>query len=186
MQAAGGYVDDRDEGEWFLYTGSGGRDLSGNKRTNKEQSSDQKFELSNKALKVGCERGLPVRVVRLLVECSDRAACISYRLRLVLKVNNALMTRAKRTTCITLISFVCAHRLCLSVQVRSHKEKRSAYAPPDKEDGLRYDGVYKIVACWRIPGEQGACIQCRHAAAQTHTAFATTEPFAEVEFLTPE
>ena len=26
------YEDDRDEGEWFLYTGSGGRDLSGNKR----------------------------------------------------------------------------------------------------------------------------------------------------------
>lgn len=32
---SGGYEDDRDEGEWFLYTGSGGRDLSGNKRTNK-------------------------------------------------------------------------------------------------------------------------------------------------------
>ena len=31
----GRYEDDRDEGEWFLYTGSGGRDLSGNKRTNK-------------------------------------------------------------------------------------------------------------------------------------------------------
>ena len=29
------YEDDKDEGEWFLYTGSGGRDLSGNKRTNK-------------------------------------------------------------------------------------------------------------------------------------------------------
>lgn len=29
------YEDDRDEGEWFLYTGSGGRDLSGNKRTSK-------------------------------------------------------------------------------------------------------------------------------------------------------
>ena len=28
------YEDDRDEGEWFLYTGSGGRDLSGNKRVN--------------------------------------------------------------------------------------------------------------------------------------------------------
>ena len=26
------YEDDKDEGEWFLYTGSGGRDLSGNKR----------------------------------------------------------------------------------------------------------------------------------------------------------
>lgn len=32
---SGGYEDDRDEGEWFLYTGSGGRDLSGNKRTSK-------------------------------------------------------------------------------------------------------------------------------------------------------
>ncbi|KAL3132357.1 hypothetical protein ABBQ32_008933 [Trebouxia sp. C0010 RCD-2024] len=36
---SGGYEDDRDEGEWFLYTGSGGRDLSGNKRTNKEKRS---------------------------------------------------------------------------------------------------------------------------------------------------
>jgi hypothetical protein len=29
------YEDDLDQGEFFLYTGSGGRDLSGNKRTNK-------------------------------------------------------------------------------------------------------------------------------------------------------
>ncbi len=29
------YEDDLDEGEYFLYTGSGGRDLSGNKRTSK-------------------------------------------------------------------------------------------------------------------------------------------------------
>jgi E3 ubiquitin-protein ligase UHRF1 len=35
---SGGYEDDRDEGEWFLYTGSGGRDLSGNKRTNKARA----------------------------------------------------------------------------------------------------------------------------------------------------
>lgn len=32
------YEDDKDEGEWFLYTGSGGRDLSGNKRTSKVPS----------------------------------------------------------------------------------------------------------------------------------------------------
>lgn len=32
---SGGYEDDRDEGDWFLYTGSGGRDLTGNKRVNK-------------------------------------------------------------------------------------------------------------------------------------------------------
>lgn len=29
------YEDDIDEGDWFLYTGSGGRDLSGNKRVSK-------------------------------------------------------------------------------------------------------------------------------------------------------
>ena len=42
--------------------------------------------------------------------------------------------------------------------VRSHKEKRSAYAPSaaDAEAGrgLRYDGVYRIVAAYRRPGAQ--------------------------------
>ena len=58
------YEDDKDEGEWFLYTGSGGRDLSGNKRVNKVQSFDQTFDKMNKALLLSCEKGLPVRVVR--------------------------------------------------------------------------------------------------------------------------
>lgn len=61
---SGGYVDDEDHGEWFLYTGSGGRDLSGNKRTNKLQSFDQKFENMNEALRLSCRMGYPVRVVR--------------------------------------------------------------------------------------------------------------------------
>lgn len=61
---SGGYVDDEDHGEWFLYTGSGGRDLSGNKRTNKLQSFDQKFENMNESLRVSCRMGYPVRVVR--------------------------------------------------------------------------------------------------------------------------
>ncbi|KAK9812690.1 hypothetical protein WJX72_002129 [[Myrmecia] bisecta] len=65
---SGGYEDDRDEGEWFLYTGSGGRDLSGNKRTNKVQSFDQKYENMNKALLLSCQKGLPVRVVRSFKE----------------------------------------------------------------------------------------------------------------------
>lgn len=43
---------------------SGGRDLSGNKRTNKEQSFDQTFDKYNKALQVSCLKGYPVRVVR--------------------------------------------------------------------------------------------------------------------------
>lgn len=101
---SGGYVDDEDHGEYFLYTGSGGRDLSGNKRTSNTQSFDQKFEKSNLALKVSCLKGYPVRVVR------------------------------------------------------SHKEKRSSYAP---ERGLRYDGVYRIEKCWRKQGMQGFKV-CRY------------------------
>ena len=58
------YEDDRDEGEWFLYTGSGGRDLSGNKRVTNVQSFDQEFTKMNQALLVSCKKGLPVRVVR--------------------------------------------------------------------------------------------------------------------------
>lgn len=101
---SGGYQDDEDHGEWFLYTGSGGRDLSGNKRTNKDQSSDQKFTLYNESLRVSCRHGYPVRVVR------------------------------------------------------SHKEKRSSYAP---EKGVRYDGIYRIEKCWRKEGSQGFKV-CRY------------------------
>ncbi|EOA33735.1 hypothetical protein CARUB_v10019928mg [Capsella rubella] len=102
---SGGYEDDEDHGEWFLYTGSGGRDLSGNKRTNKDQSFDQVFKKSNEALRLSCKLGYPVRVVR------------------------------------------------------SHKEKRSAYAP---EEGVRYDGVYRIEKCWRKVGIQGSFKVCRY------------------------
>ncbi|WOL12608.1 hypothetical protein Cni_G21375 [Canna indica] len=101
---SGGYEDDEDHGEWFLYTGSGGRDLSGNKRTNKEQAFDQKFDKLNAALRVSCLKGYPVRVVR------------------------------------------------------SHKEKRSSYAP---ETGVRYDGIYRIEKCWRKFGVQGFKV-CRY------------------------
>eukprot|EP01026_Neomeris_dumetosa_P056312 TRINITY_DN5148_c0_g2_i12.p1 TRINITY_DN5148_c0_g2~~TRINITY_DN5148_c0_g2_i12.p1 ORF type:complete len:716 (+),score=104.15 TRINITY_DN5148_c0_g2_i12:60-2150(+) len=103
---SGGYEDDRDEGDWFLYTGSGGRDLSGNKRTNKTQSFDQEFALYNESLRQSCLKGLPVRVVR------------------------------------------------------SVKEKRSAYAPP-AETPIRYDGLYRVMACWRKPGAQ-KLLMCRY------------------------
>lgn len=75
---SGGYEDDVDEGEKFLYTGAGGRDLSGNKRT-AEQSCDQTLTATNLALARNCnapvndtdgneakdwKKGIPVRVVR--------------------------------------------------------------------------------------------------------------------------
>ncbi|MCL7030127.1 hypothetical protein MKW94_010345 [Papaver nudicaule] len=89
----GGYEDDEDHGEWFLYTGSGGR-----------ESFDQKFVKMNEALRLSCRKGYPVRVVR------------------------------------------------------SHKEKRSSYAPGT---GVRYDGVYRIEKCWRKTGIQGFKV-CRY------------------------
>ncbi|KAG2442977.1 hypothetical protein HXX76_003050 [Chlamydomonas incerta] len=60
---SGGYEDDVDEGDWFLYTGSGGKDLSGNKR-NGDHNGDQVFERMNLAIKKSCLEGYPVRVVR--------------------------------------------------------------------------------------------------------------------------
>uniref|UniRef100_A0A1Y1MRM4 RING-type E3 ubiquitin transferase n=1 Tax=Photinus pyralis TaxID=7054 RepID=A0A1Y1MRM4_PHOPY len=74
---SGGYEDDVDYGNEFLYTGSGGRDLSNNKRVS-VQSSDQKLTLNNKALARNCntpislsggeatdwKNGKPVRVLR--------------------------------------------------------------------------------------------------------------------------
>ncbi|KAJ4890635.1 E3 ubiquitin-protein ligase ORTHRUS 2 [Raphanus sativus] len=102
---AGGYDDDEDHGEWFLYTGSGGRDLSGNKRTNKKQSFDQKFTYTNEALRVSCKMGYPVRVLR------------------------------------------------------TYKEESSSYAP---EEGVRYDGCYRIEKCWLKVGVQGKFKVCRY------------------------
>uniref|UniRef100_A0A8C2ZBY7 E3 ubiquitin-protein ligase UHRF n=1 Tax=Cyclopterus lumpus TaxID=8103 RepID=A0A8C2ZBY7_CYCLU len=75
---AGGYEDDVDDGNEFTYTGSGGRDLSGNKRT-AEQSCDQTLTHMNRAVALNCnvpvndkngaeskswKQGKPVRVVR--------------------------------------------------------------------------------------------------------------------------
>lgn len=75
---AGGYEDDLDNGDEFFYTGSGGRDLSGNKRT-AEQSCDQTLTKMNRALAKNCaaplvektrvkatnwKDGKPVRVIR--------------------------------------------------------------------------------------------------------------------------
>lgn len=55
---SGGYKDDRDHGDWILYTGQGGRDSTG------RQVEDQTLSRGNKALVLSEERGLPVRVIR--------------------------------------------------------------------------------------------------------------------------
>ncbi|CAG4983934.1 unnamed protein product [Parnassius apollo] len=111
---SGGYEDDVDNGYEFTYTGSGGRDLSGNKRT-AEQSCDQTLTRENKALARNCaaavsagggdagaawRQGRPVRVVR-------------------------------------------------SYKMLKHFPK---YAP---QEGIRYDGIYKVVKYYPEKGLSG-------------------------------
>lgn len=55
---SGGYKDDRDHGDWILYTGQGGRNAIG------RQVEDQTLSRGNRALVLSEERGLPVRVIR--------------------------------------------------------------------------------------------------------------------------
>jgi len=110
---AGGYEDDTDDGEEFTYTGSGGRDLSGNKRT-AEQSFDQTLTKTNRALAKNCDcpvdakkggeakdwkKGKPIRVLR------------SYKFA-----------------------------------------KHSEFAP---DEGVRYDGIYKVIKYWPEKGQSG-------------------------------
>ena len=59
-------VGNRDGGDWIVYMGPGGKDLSGNKRSGEcPQIASQSFEEGkNAALKLTCVQGLPVRVVR--------------------------------------------------------------------------------------------------------------------------
>lgn len=54
----------------------------------------------------------------------------------------------------------CAVCLTAPSSLLPWQEKRSAYAPSE-ETPVRYDGIYRIVKCWRKPGEQGFLI-CRY------------------------
>ncbi|CAG8596414.1 4660_t:CDS:2 [Ambispora leptoticha] len=81
---SGGYEDDVDWGEGFTYTGSGGRDLKGTRSNPKnlrtaKQSKDQTLEGKNLALKVSCDTGRPVRVIRGYKLNSPYAPVSGYR-----------------------------------------------------------------------------------------------------------
>ncbi|XP_055930181.1 uncharacterized protein LOC129960657 [Argiope bruennichi] len=69
LALSGGYEDDVDLGDSFIYTGEGGRDLRGTKTNPKNlrtapQSKDQVLERGNLALSKNVENNLPVRVLR--------------------------------------------------------------------------------------------------------------------------
>jgi len=81
---SGGYEDDVDEGYCFTYTGSGGRDLKGTKANPKNlrtapQSADQTLTGLNLALKVSCDTGKSIRVIRGFKGHSKWAPSTGYR-----------------------------------------------------------------------------------------------------------
>ncbi|XP_023951353.2 E3 ubiquitin-protein ligase UHRF1 [Bicyclus anynana] len=110
---SGGYEDDVDNGNEFTYTGSGGRDLSGNKRT-AGQSCDQEFSRSNQALACNCAAPLNPKG-------ADAGA----------KWRDGKPVRVLR-----------------SVKMM----KVSKYAP---KEGIRYDGIYKVVKYYAEKGLAG-------------------------------
>lgn len=111
---AGGYPEDVDNGETFLYTGAGGRDLkTGNKRT-AEQSFDQELNKTNLAIAVGCDAK---------VNAKEGAVAGDWH-----KSQPVRVLRGAKAA------------------------KHSKYAP---EEGVRYDGIYKLVRYWKEAGHSG-------------------------------
>ncbi|KAJ1894583.1 hypothetical protein LPJ66_005101 [Kickxella alabastrina] len=112
---AGGYPEDDDHGEEFYYTGSGGYDLSGNKRQAKAQSFDQELVRGNRSLALSC------------------AAPVD-------EINGAVATDWKQSSPV---------RVCRSYKLaKMHPE----FAP---KEGVRYDGLYRLVKYWREKGVSG-------------------------------
>nr|CAG8551628.1 4503_t:CDS:2 [Entrophospora candida] len=111
----GGYPEDKDNGEEFTYTGSGGRDLkTGNKRV-ASQTSDQELTKQNEALARTCDASF----------------------------NNKTGAVAKNWKNSKPI------RVCRTEKLKKHNPK---YAP---DEGVRYDGIYKIVKYWPEKGASG-------------------------------
>ncbi|RZC38251.1 E3 ubiquitin-protein ligase UHRF1 [Asbolus verrucosus] len=127
---SGGYEDDIDYGEEFYYTGSGGRDLSGNKRVS-GQSCDQKLTRMNK---------YKSRI------CFDDFYNFEHFRALALNCNVKFndVTGGEATD----------WRKGKPVRVvRNYKlRKHSKYAPVV---GNRYDGIYKVVKYYPEKGKSG-------------------------------
>ncbi|KAI9322823.1 PUA-like domain-containing protein [Dichotomocladium elegans] len=111
---SGGYEDDKDSGEEFIYTGSGGRDLEGNKRNGKH-SGHQELTRFNLALAATCA-----------TKINDKVG------------GEAADWKKSRPV-----------RVCRTSKLAKHNPR---YAP---EEGVRYDGLYKVVKYWPDKGASG-------------------------------
>jgi len=144
---AGGYEDDVDNGYEFYYTGCGGRDLSGNKRT-AEQSRDQVLEKFNLAIARNCnapidsvngneakdwQKGKPIRVIR------------SYKMREHFEKNKKKRSKDKTGKDAKGKTRKAAKGKATKDAEDEMTEDVKLYGP---EVGNRYDGIYKVVKYW--------------------------------------
>jgi hypothetical protein len=114
----------------------------------------QVFESMNKALKLSCTKGLPLRVVRSFKASSAAGACAGHT-----SACAAVMLVALLAGCGRVRPECSLHILHLDgvpmygCRTFVLQEKRSAYAPT-VDTPVRYDGIYRIVKCWRTKGNQ--------------------------------
>jgi len=93
---SGGYEDDIDNGETFVYTGTGGQPDSFSSGASQNQVEDQTFEhKDNYALKKSSETGRPVRVIRGQNVNSKYAPPEGYRYDGLYRVENAYLAKGK-------------------------------------------------------------------------------------------
>ena len=91
---SGGYEDDTDEGDFIIYTGTGGQVDSYGGTSSQQQ--DQSFSHpDNAALALNCQNGRPVRVVRGPNSDSPWAPHTGYRYDGLYKVEKAYLAKGK-------------------------------------------------------------------------------------------
>lgn len=114
----------------------------------------QTFDNMNKALKLSCTKGLPVRVVR-----SFKASCLGGMgwagVGLVGTLVRLLSCWSCQPASVHSASPGALPTPCINpVPWPIHlQEKRSSYAPTE-DTPVRYDGIYRIARCWRTKGKQ--------------------------------
>ncbi|KAH6902584.1 PUA-like domain-containing protein [Coprinopsis sp. MPI-PUGE-AT-0042] len=91
---SGNYEDDEDDGDFIVYTGTGGQRDS-NTETG-SQITDQSFDHNdNAALKLNAQNGRPVRVIRKHCDDSPHAPQSGYRYDGLYKVERAYLAKGK-------------------------------------------------------------------------------------------
>lgn len=114
----------------------------------------------NKALKLSCTRGLPVRVVRSFKVCGgERRAQSSAGGKDGIKEEQGSSGLAHQDNYPLPFLDLPLFLTLLLLPPSLSQEKRSSYAPTS-ETPVRYDGVYRILRCWRKPGNQKQ-LMCR-------------------------